>query len=77
MHHKKIWKLPTSSPIYVYINRINNRLVPKIKDGYKLELQTRKTMKLFRGTQAFVFRKKNEENVTNVEVVEVFLVNAI
>ena len=51
--------------------------MPKIKDGYKLELQTRKTMKLFSGTQAFVSRKKNEENVTNLEVVEVVLVNVI
>ena len=30
-----------------YINRINNRLVFKIKDGYRLELQTPETMKLF------------------------------
>ena len=29
------------------MNRINNRLVFKIKDGYKLELQTPETMKLF------------------------------
>ena len=34
-------------PIHVYINKINNRLVFKIKDGYKLELQTSETMKLF------------------------------
>ena len=25
--------------IHVYINRVNNRLVLKIKNGYKLELQ--------------------------------------
>ena len=30
---------------HVYINGINNRLVIKIKDGYKLELQTPETMK--------------------------------
>ena len=30
--------LTTIPPIHVYINRINNRLVLKIKDGYKLEL---------------------------------------
>ena len=30
----------TVPPIKVYINRINNRLVFKIKDVYKLELQT-------------------------------------
>ena len=30
----------TVPPIKVYISRINNRLVFKIKDVYKLELQT-------------------------------------
>ena len=29
--------LTSISPIHVYINRINNRLVLKIQDGYKLE----------------------------------------
>ena len=42
--HETLTKIP---PIHVYINKINNRLVFKIKDGYKLELQTRETMKLF------------------------------
>ena len=37
---KKREALTTIPPIHVYINRINNRLVFKIKDGYKLELQT-------------------------------------
>ena len=37
----------TIPPIHVYINRINNKLVFKIKDGYKLELQTPETLKLF------------------------------
>ena len=36
---KKHETLATISPIHVYINRINNRLMFKIKDGYKLELQ--------------------------------------
>ena len=36
---------------YVYINRINNRLVFKIKDGYKLELQMPETMKLLGSTK--------------------------
>ena len=35
--------------IHFYINRMNNRLF-KIKDGYKLELQTPETMKLFGST---------------------------
>ena len=45
------------SPINVYINRISNRLVFKIKDGYKLELQMPETMKLFGST-----KKINRQN---------------
>ena len=36
---KKHEKLTVVSPIHGYINRINNRLVFKIKDEYQLELQ--------------------------------------
>ena len=37
---KKHETLTTIPPIYVFINRTNNGLVFKIKDGSKLELQT-------------------------------------
>ena len=37
-------------PIHVYINRINNKLVFKIKYGHKLELRTPETLKLFGST---------------------------
>ena len=37
--------------MHVYINIINNRLVFKIKDGYKLELQAPETIKLFGSTK--------------------------
>ena len=43
--------LTTISPIHVYINRINNRLVLKLKYGYKLEIQPSETMKLFVNTK--------------------------
>ena len=39
--------LPTIPTIPIYFNKINNRLVFKIKDRYKLELETLETMKLF------------------------------
>ena len=45
-------------PIYVYINRINNRLVFKTKDGYKLELQTTEIMKLFGSTKKLNMQNK-------------------
>ena len=67
--------LPTIPPIHVYINRINNRLVFKIKkDGYKLELQTPETMKLFSTTKKLIDKTKNGEKVLSLEVVEVVLV---
>ena len=48
---KKHETLTTILPVYVYVNRSNNRLMFKIKDWYKLELHTPKTMKLFSGTK--------------------------
>ena len=46
----------------------------KIKDGYKLELQTPETMKLFGSTKKLIGKTKNGENVPSLEVVEVLLV---
>ena len=66
--------LTTIPSIHVYINRINNRLVLKIEDGYKLELQTSETMKLFGSTKKLIDKIKNRENVLSLEVVEVVLV---
>ena len=44
---KKHETLTAIPPIHVYINSINNKFVFKVKDGYKRELQTPETMKLF------------------------------
>ena len=62
-------------PIHVYINRNNNRLVFKIKGGYKLELQTSETMKLFRNTKKLAGKTKHEQKVPRIELVEVVLVH--
>ena len=51
--------LTTIPPIHVYINRVNNRSVLKIKDGYKLELQTPETMKLISTTKKINRPRKN------------------
>ena len=63
-------------PIHVYINRINNRSVFIIKDGYKLQLQTPETMKLFgnKKKDKLIDKIKNGENVPSLEVVVVVLV---
>ena len=44
---KKHETLATNPPIHIYINRINNRLMLKLKHGYKLQLKRSETMKLF------------------------------
>ena len=45
----------------------------KIKDGYKLKLQTPETMKLFSSTKKLIDKSKNGENVPSLEVVEIVL----
>ena len=56
---KKHEKLTTIPPIHVYINGINNGLVFKTKDWYKLELQTSETMRLFDSTKKIIDKTKN------------------
>ena len=63
---KKHETLTTIPPIHVYINRINDKLMFKIKDGYKLELQTPKTMKLFGSTKKLTDKTKYGENVSRL-----------
>ena len=48
---KKHESSPTNPPIHNYIDRINDILVLKIKDGYKRELYTPETMKLSGSTK--------------------------
>ena len=55
---KKHETLATIPPIHVYINKIDNRLVSKTKDGFKLDLQTPETMKLF-GSTKLIDKTKN------------------
>ena len=71
---KKHEKLSRNPPIRIYINRINNSLVFKIKDGYKLELQTPETVKLFGSIKELIDKTKNRENIPSFEVFKVFLV---
>ena len=47
----------------------------KITDEFKLELQTRETIKLFCSTQKLIDKTKNWENVPSLGVVEVILVH--
>ena len=73
---KKRETLTTISPIHVYINRTNNRLVFKIKYYYMLELQTSETMELFGSTKKLIDKTKNGEKIPSLEMVEELLVQS-
>ena len=64
-----------NAPILIYANTINNRIVFKIKSGYKLELLSKETMKLLGSTKDTIDADKNSENVPKLENVEVVLVH--
>ena len=72
---KKHETLTENPPIQIYPNKIKNRIVFKIKTGYKLELLTPETMRLLGSTKKDVDADKNSENVPKLESVEVVLVH--
>ena len=72
---KKHETIGENAPILIYANTINNRIVFKIKTGYKLELLSKETMKLLRSTKDIIDSDKNSENVPRLENVEVVLVH--
>ena len=72
---KKHETLTDNPSIQIYPNKIKNRIVFKIKTGYKLELLTPETMKLLGSTKKVVDKDKNSENVPKLESVEVVLVH--
>ena len=70
---KKHKTISENAPILIYANTINNRIVFKIKTGYKLELLSKETMKLLRSTKDIIDSDKNSENVSRLENFEVVL----
>ena len=61
--------------IRMYINRIENRITFKIKNGFYLELLTPDTMKLLGSTESKITKDKNSENLPHLEIVELVLVH--
>ena len=61
--------------VQIHVNKIENRITSKIKDGYSLELLTKETMKSLGSTENRITKDKNGENVPHLEVLEVVLVN--
>ena len=61
-------------PIQIYPNKVKNRIVFKIKTGYKLELLTVETVRLLGSGKKGVDKDKDGKNMPKLESVEVVLV---
>ena len=61
--------------VKIYVNKIENRITFKIKNGYSLELLTPETIKLLGSTENKITKDKNGENVSHLEISEVALVH--
>ena len=72
---KKHKTITTASPIVVYVNKITNRIIFKVKTGYKLELLLKETMKFLGSSSNTIDSDKDGELVPKLENVEVVLVH--
>ena len=72
---KKHETIADNTPVQIYVNKIKNRIVFKIKTGYKLELLTEETMQLSGSSQKDINQNKDGEIVPRLESVEVVLVH--
>ena len=61
--------------VQIYVNKIENRVTFKIKNGYILELLTEETLKLLGSTGNKITADKNGENVPHLEIKEVVFVH--
>ena len=68
-------KILIEPSVQIYVNKIENRVTFKIKDGYTLELLTPETMKLLARSKNKIIKHKNGENVPHLEITEVVLVH--
>ena len=72
---KKHETIADVSPVLIYENEINNRIVFKIKSGYKLELLSKETMRLLVSSTDTIDGDKNSELVPKLESVDLVLVH--
>ena len=72
---KKHETIGENASILIFASTINNRIVFKIKSGYKLELLSKETMKSLGSTKDIIDADKSSENVPKLENVEVLLVH--
>ena len=61
--------------VQIYVNKIENRITFKTKNGYTLELLTPETKKLLGSTKNKITKHKSSKNVPHLEIAEVVLVH--
>ena len=61
--------------VHLCVNKIENGVSFKIKNGYSLELLTHERTKLLGSTENKIAKNKNGENVPHLEITEVVLVH--
>ena len=61
--------------VQIYVNKIENRVTFKIKNGYSLELLTSEAMKLLGSTENKITKNKKGENAPHLQIEEVVLVH--
>ena len=63
--------------VQIYVNKIQNRVTFKIKNGYSLELSTpqRLKLRLLGSTENKITKDKNGENLPHLGIMEVVLVH--
>ena len=72
---KKHETIADNPSVQIHVSKIKNRIVFKIKTGYKLELLTGETMKLLGSSKKGTDKNKDGEIVPRLEIVEVVLLH--
>ena len=61
--------------VQIYANKIENRVLFRIKNGYSLDLSTPETMKLLVSIENKITKYKNGGNISHLENTEVVLIH--
>ena len=72
---KKQETVADNPPVQIYVNKIKNRIVFKIKTGYKLELLSEEAMQLLGSSKKVIDKSNDGELEPRLEIVEVVLVH--
>ena len=72
--HESTIKNNEDSPVLIYPNKVKNRVVFKIKTGYKLKLLSKETEKLLEGGP-IIDKNKNSNDVPRLDQVEYVLLH--